>query len=260
MDFFDLLQNHAAVFLLLLTRITGIFIISPFFGSQNIPITMRVATAMTIAVVIFPVVDQHTIVEAPASVLSYGLSVLSELFIGWLIGLVSYVALISISMAGKIMDLQVGYAMVQVMDPTSGQQKALSGRFLYNLAVIIFLVTDGHHFLLSGLVESFQMIPITGLNLDTEIVDLMVDFTYGIFVSGMKVAIPVTFAILLTNVGLGILARTMPQLNIFVVGVPMHLVIGTFVLAMLIPFYVVFLDVLFNEMYGNITIALRAIQ
>ncbi|MDD6218185.1 MAG: flagellar biosynthetic protein FliR [Selenomonadaceae bacterium] len=260
MDFFDLLQNHAAVFLLLLTRITGIFIISPFFGSQNIPITMRVATAMTIAVVIFPVVDQHTIVEAPASVLSYGLSVLSELFIGWLIGLVSYVALISISMAGKIMDLQVGYAMVQVMDPTSGQQNALIGSFLYNLAVIIFLVTDGHHFLLSGLVESFQMIPITGLNLDTDIVDLMVDFTYGIFVSGMKVAIPVTFAILLTNVGLGILARTMPQLNIFVVGVPMHLVIGTFVLAMLIPFYVVFLDVLFNEMYGNITIALRAIQ
>ena len=260
MDFFDLLQNHAAVFLLLLTRITGIFIISPFFGSQNIPITMRVATAMTIAVVIFPVVDQHTIVEAPTSVLSYGLSVLSELFIGWLIGLVSYVALISISMAGKIMDLQVGYAMVQVMDPTSGQQNALIGSFLYNLAVIIFLVTDGHHFLLSGLVESFQMIPITGLNLDTDIVDLMVDFTNGIFVSGMKVAIPVTFAILLTNVGLGILARTMPQLNIFVVGVPMHLVIGTFVLAMLIPFYVVFLDVLFNEMYGNITIALRAIQ
>lgn len=260
MDFFDLLQNHAAVFLLLLTRITGIFIISPFFGSQNIPITMRVATAMTIAVVIFPVVDQHTIVEAPASVLSYGLSVLSELFIGWLIGLVSYVALISISMAGKIMDLQVGYAMVQVMDPTSGQQNALIGSFLYNLAVIIFLVTDGHHFLLSGLVESFQMIPITGLNMDTDIVDLMVDFTNGIFVSGMKVAIPVTFAILLTNVGLGILARTMPQLNIFVVGVPMHLVIGTFVLAMLIPFYVVFLDVLFNEMYGNITIALRAIQ
>ena len=260
MDFFDLLQNHAAVFLLLLTRITGIFIISPFFGSQNIPITMRVATAMTIAVVIFPVVDQHTIVEAPASVLSSGLSVLSELFIGWLIGLVSYVALISISMAGKIMDLQVGYAMVQVMDPTSGQQNALIGSFLYNLAVIIFLVTDGHHFLLSGLVESFQMIPITGLNLDTDIVDLMVDFTNGIFVSGMKVAIPVTFAILLTNVGLGILARTMPQLNIFVVGVPMHLVIGTFVLAMLIPFYVVFLDVLFNEMYGNITIALRAIQ
>ena len=260
MDSFHLLQKHAAVFLLLLTRITGIFIISPFFGSQHIPITMRVATAMTIAVVIFPVVDQHTIVEAPASVLSYGLSVLSELFIGWLIGLVSYVALISISMAGKIMDLQVGYAMVQVMDPTSGQQNALIGSFLYNLAVIIFLVTDGHHFLLSGLVESFQMIPITGLNLDTDIVDLMVDFTNGIFVSGMKVAIPVTFAILLTNVGLGILARTMPQLNIFVVGVPMHLVIGTFVLALLIPFYVVFLDVLFNEMYGNITIALRAIQ
>ena len=71
---------------------------------------------------------------------------------------------------------------------------------------------------------------------------------------------PVTFAILLTNVGLGILARTMPQMNIFVVGIPMQLTIGTLILAMVLPFYVLFLDVLFNEMYGNITIALQALR
>ena len=71
---------------------------------------------------------------------------------------------------------------------------------------------------------------------------------------------PVTFAILLTNVGLGILARTMPQMNIFVVGIPMQLTVGVLILSMVLPFYVLFLDVVFNEMYGNITMALEALQ
>ena len=76
----------------------------------------------------------------------------------------------------------------------------------------------------------------------------------------MKIAMPVTFAILLTNVALGVLARTMPQLNIFVVGIPMQIVVGLFVLSILVPFYILFLDVLFNEMYGNVSMALRTIQ
>ena len=76
----------------------------------------------------------------------------------------------------------------------------------------------------------------------------------------MKLAMPVTFSILLTNVGLGILARTMPQLNIFVVGLPLQIVIGMFVLSILMPFYVLFLDVLCNETYAQITTALHAIR
>ncbi|WP_314537008.1 flagellar biosynthetic protein FliR, partial [uncultured Selenomonas sp.] len=86
------------------------------------------------------------------------------------------------------------------------------------------------------------------------------NFTGTIFLTGMKIAMPITFAILLTNVGLGILSRTMPQMNIFVVGIPMQLMIGITVLSMIIPFYVLFLDVLFNEMYGNISLAIRALQ
>ena len=75
----------------------------------------------------------------------------------------------------------------------------------------------------------------------------------------MKIALPVTFAILLTNVGMGILARTMPQMNIFVVGIPMHLMIGMGMVAMMLPFYILFLDVMFNEMYAHISIALKAL-
>ena len=112
MDFFDLLQNHAAVFLLLLTRMSGLFLIAPFWGSQNIPVYFRAGIAFTITLVLFPVVDQKMALEAPVSVLGYTLAVLSELFIGWLIGFVAYVVLMSVNMAGKIMDMQAGFAVV----------------------------------------------------------------------------------------------------------------------------------------------------
>jgi flagellar biosynthesis protein FliR len=260
LDLFDLLQNHAAVFLLLLTRVSGIFMLAPFFGSLNIPVYMRAGTALAISVVLFPVVDQTALIKAPETVLVYALAVLTELFVGWLIGFVAYISFSAIHMAGKIMDMQVGFSIVNVMDPTSGQQIPLIGSFLYNLGLIIFLVTNGHHMIIAALFESFRVVPLLGMTANPDLTMLIANFTGGIFSTGMKIAMPVTFAILLTNVALGVLARTMPQLNIFVVGVPMQIIVGVFVLSILVPFYIIFLDVLFNEMYGNISLALKLIQ
>ena len=260
MDLYELLQGHVAAFLLTLTRISGIFLISPFFGSMNIPIFFRVGIALAMTVVLFPVVDGLGAPAAPASIVMFGAAVLGELFIGWLIGFVAYISFAAITMAGKVMDMQVGFAVVNVVDPTSGQQIPLIGSFLYNLAVIILLVTNGHHMLIAALVESFRAVPLAGLEANISLALIIANFTGTIFLTGMKIAMPITFAILLTNVGLGILSRTMPQMNIFVVGIPMQLMIGLFVLSMIMPFYVLFLDVLFNEMYGNISLAIRALQ
>ena len=260
MDLYELLQGHIAAFLLMLTRISGIFLISPFFGSMNIPMFFRVGIALAMSVVLFPVVDGLGTPETSPSIIMFGAAVLGELFIGWLIGFVAYISFAAITMAGKVMDMQVGFAVVNVVDPTSGQQIPLIGSFLYNLAVIILLVTNGHHMLIAALVESFRAVPLAGLEANISLALIIANFTGTIFLTGMKIAMPITFAILLTNVGLGILSRTMPQMNIFVVGIPMQLMIGLFVLSMIMPFYVLFLDVLFNEMYGNISLAVRALQ
>ena len=260
MDLYELLQGHIAAFLLMLTRISGIFLISPFFGSMNIPMFFRVGIALAMSVVLFPVVDGLGTPETPPSIIMFGAAVLGELFIGWLIGFVAYISFAAITMAGKVMDMQVGFAVVNVVDPTSGQQIPLIGSFLYNLAVIILLVTNGHHMLIAALVESFRAVPLAGLEANISLALIIANFTGTIFLTGMKIAMPITFAILLTNVGLGILSRTMPQMNIFVVGIPMQLMIGLFVLSMIMPFYVLFLDVLFDEMYGNISLAIRALQ
>lgn len=259
MDLYQLLQDHAAVFLLLLTRVSGIFVISPFFGSQNIPVYFRVAASFTMTLVLFPVVDGFMDITAPATIIGYTMAVLSELFIGWLIGFVAYISFAAITMAGKVMDMQVGFAVVNVVDPTSGQQMPLIGSFLYNLAIIVFVVTNGHHMIIAALFESLQSVPILGLEPNLSLPMIIAQFTTGIFLTGMKIAMPVTFAILLTNVGLGILARTMPQMNIFVVGLPMQISVGMIILTMVLPFYILFLDVLFGEMYGNIRIALDAL-
>ena len=260
MDFFTLAQDHAAVFLLMLTRCSGIFMIAPFFGSLNIPVTIRAAAAFAFTLVLFPVVDGLGTVAAPPSVWAFAGSVLAELFIGWLIGFIAYVCFSAIHMAGKVMDMQVGFAVVNVMDPTSGQQIPLIGSLLYNLGIVVFLVTNGHHVIITALAESFRMVPLAAMQPNLSLTMLLVDFTNGIFVTGMKIAMPVTFAILLVNVALGILARTMPQMNIFVVGIPLQLMTGVTILALLLPFYVMFLGGMFDEMYGKISIALQALQ
>ncbi|MBR2214269.1 MAG: flagellar type III secretion system protein FliR [Selenomonadaceae bacterium] len=255
MDLYELLQGHAALFLLLMARVSGIFIITPFFGSMNVPVYFRAGMTFVISLLLYPVVEGMQTVEAPGTALMYAVAIAAEIFIGWLIGMVAYISFSAIHMGGKVMDMQAGFSMVNVMDPTSGQQIPLIGSFLYNLGVMIFLVTNGHHMILNALVGSFQWVPILGIQPDASLAILMANFTAGIFLTGMKIAMPVTFAILLTNVGMGILARTMPQLNIFVVGIPLHIMLGLGTLMMVLPFYVMFLDVLFDEMYGHISAA-----
>ncbi len=243
----------------MLMRSSGIFLLSPFFGSLNVPMRFRALTAVTFTFVLFPVVVKENFFELPSAVIMFFAVILQEMFIGWLIGFVSFVSFAAVNLAGKVMDMQVGFAIVNVMDPTSGQQVPLIGSFLYNLAILIFLITNGHHMIIAALAESFKLIPFFGVHWSDTFLNIIVDVTTVIFTTGMKIAMPVTFAILLTNVGLGILARTMPQMNIFVVGIPMHIMIGIFMLSFVVPFYVMFLDVVFNAMYGNISIALKAI-
>ena len=253
-----MLQNQFGLYLLVLTRISGIFIISPFLGSANIPAVIRASAAVAISLVLFPIIELKAGAIIPDSLIGYIVVVCTELFIGWIIGFIASLAFSAIRMAGQMLDMQVGFAMVNVLDPTTGQQIPLIGSFKYNLAIIIFLVTNSHHLLLTGLFDSFRLIPVLGNPFSISITKLVVDMVAATFTIAIKISLPVIVAIILTDVALGILARTMPQMNIFFVGIPAKIFVGLFVLAFALPFYILFLEVVFNEMYGNIFIILRA--
>lgn len=180
---------------------------------MNVSSRVRAGAAVIFATILFPVVVKESVIQVPETLLLFAFTIAKELFIGWLIGVIAYITFAAIHTAGKIMDMQVGYAVVQMMDPTTMQQAGLIGTFLYNLTIIYFLITNGHHVIISALAESFRMVPLNSMLWNQSLSQLINDLTAGIFLNGMKIAMPVTFAILLTNVGLGILARTMPQMN-----------------------------------------------
>ncbi len=257
MDVFAAIENQWGLFLAVLARISGIFVVAPFYGSRMAPVRARVCAALAMGVLLFPVLSKKMDAVLPETLYGYVFVIFTELFIGWLIGFVGYLAFSAINVAGQIMDMQVGFAMVTVLNPSTGEQVPLIGTFEYNLAVLVFLVTNGHHIFIQALFDSFDMVPVTAVAVQSGLMKLLIDMVTMAFGVGLKIALPVLAAILLLDVALGILARTMPQMNIFIVGIPAKLFIGLFVLAFAIPFYILFLDVLFNEMYGNIYAALR---
>ncbi|MEG6585896.1 flagellar biosynthetic protein FliR [Dendrosporobacter sp. 1207_IL3150] len=251
MDLFTIIQSSLGVFLLIFVRISGIFIVTPIFGSRNIPVYIKAGLALAISMILFPIVSQTNVV-LPENVLLFTFMMISELMVGWIIGYASSFVFSAVHMAGQLLDTQVGFGIVNVFDPQSGQQVPLIGNFKYILALIVFLITNSHHLLLIALFNSFKIIPITGVVFNTALTGIIVDMVWGIFSIALKISLPVLVSLLLTDIALGILARTMPQMNIFVVGVPGKIIVGIFVLSLALPFYILFLEVAFNGMFTNI--------
>ncbi|MDF2635338.1 MAG: flagellar biosynthetic protein FliR [Pelosinus sp.] len=251
MDFFALMQNQVAFFLLIFVRITGIFTMTPVFGSKNIPVSIKAGLALIITYILFPIVFNDTVI-IPEHFLPFIFMVIGELIVGLTIGFVSSLVFSAIQMSGQLLDMQIGFGVINIIDPQSGSQVPLVGNFKYMLALIVFLATNGHHVLLSALFTSFKLIPVTGVIFHTALATFMVDMVGGTFVIAMKISLPIIISLIITDVALGILARTMPQMNIFVVGVPGKIIVGLFVLSLALPFYIIFLEMAFNGMYKDV--------
>lgn len=245
------MQNQVAFFLLIFVRITGIFTMTPVFGSRNIPVSIKAGLSLIITYILFPIVFNDSVLIAE-NFLPYFFTVIGEFIVGLTIGFLSSLVFSAIQMAGQLLDMQIGFGVVNIIDPQSGHQVPLVGNFKYMLALIIFLATNGHHVLLSALFTSFKLIPVTGVIFKTALTTFVVNMVGGTFVIALKISLPILISIVITDVALGILARTMPQMNIFVVGVPGKILVGLFVLSLALPFYIFFLEMAFNGMYKDI--------
>lgn len=246
-----MLQNQIGFFFLLFIRISGFTFVAPIFSSKNVPNYVKIGFSLAVAFILYPFFYSTQIV-IPESIFPYIIILFKELVVGMVIGFASSMIFYAIQSAGNILDMQIGFGIVNIFDPLSGQQLPLVGNFKYMLALIVFLVTNGHHVLLTALVDSFRLVPVTGVVFHTELMGIFVNMVTELFVLALKISLPVLVAILLTDMALGVLARTMPQMNVFVVGVPGKIIVGIFVLSLALPAYIAFLEVAFNGMYSNI--------
>ncbi len=251
MDLFALLQSQLGFFLLIFVRISGIFSVAPVFGSRNVPLIVKAGLSLLISFILLPLLFRNDII-VPESILAYVAVVIGEFLIGLIMGYACSFIFYGIQMAGSLLDTQIGFGIVNVLDPQFGQQVPLVGNFKYILAMLVFFASNSHHLFLSAIVYSFKSIPVThGIFRPEMAANIVVDMVVSIFVIALKISLPILVALLLTDVALGILARTMPQMNIFVVGVPGKIIVGIFVLSLALPFYIVFLEVIFNDIFHN---------
>ena len=248
MDFAAVLANQFVQFLLVFARVTGALTTAPVFGSKVIPVYVRVGLAILLSLMLIPF-SSWTPERQPASLLMLGWWVLVELTYGLAAGYVAALFFQAVQMAGQLIDMQVGFGMINVFDPQYGQQVPLVGNFKFLMALVVFLALQGHHVIITGLADNFRTVPLgVQLHLDNAAA-MMVDAVANMFVLSLRIALPVMGTVLMTDVALGILARIMPQMNVFVVGITGKLVVGMFMIYLILPFYVTFLEVGFEGIF-----------
>lgn len=246
----DLLLQRADQFVLVFARMVGLFVAAPTWSNPFVPMQLRMALALGLALLVMPVVAFG---ELPATLLQLTPVLVRELLVGVIVGFVATVIFAAIHLAGELLDIEMGLSMLNVLDPMSGTQVPLVGNLKYMLALLIFLVVDGHHMLLVGIVQSYGVVPVGGLVVGPEATQAIMDIAAGVFASALKIAAPVMGSLFLTSVTLGVVNRAVPQMNVFVVGMPVKLGMGVLMLAVGLPLYVSFLDVLFDSISGEVS-------
>lgn len=254
-DMTSVFMNNFLIFLLVFVRMTSLFVISPIFSRKNIPTYLKVGLALFCTFTIAPLLGS---VQIDYDLISYTILILKEFVVGIILGFVSYLVFASLLTAGQIMDMQIGFGMVNVLDPINNIQVPLIGNFLYLLATNIFLITNGHHIMLAALVKSYVMVPIDGFFLTDKLVNNILRIFIESFVIGFKISMPIIAAVLLSEVALGILSRTVPQMNVFIVGLPMKITIGLLSLIFIMPAFANALNFIFDKLYAYISVILQS--
>lgn len=212
-------------FLLIFIRMTGLFILSPIFGRNNLPAVFKIGFSFFLAV-IFVNVNEIPAVSMSTNISLYAIYIIKELLVGLIIGYATYVIMSAIYLAGQMIDMQVGFGSVNVLDATSNIQVPLTSNFYYMYIILIFLTLNGHFFIIQALFRSFEIIPIDMIGFNINFVPEVIDIMQEMFEIALRIAAPIIATIFVADVVLGVLSRTIPQMNVFQLGMPLKVIIG----------------------------------
>ncbi|MGR6897804.1 flagellar biosynthetic protein FliR [Rummeliibacillus sp. BSL5] len=236
-----------SVLLLILVRISSFFMIVPFYSYRTIPAKVKIAIALVLSWMMY-----YTMDIKPFEINGdYVLLILKEAVVGLSIGLIAYIIMTAIQIAGGFIDFQMGFAIANVIDPQTGAQTPLMGQFFNTLSLLVLIGTNGHHLILDGIYYSYQYIPMDNVWPDfggnNTPVFVMKTFASA-FGIAFQMSIPIVATLFLVDIALGITARTVPQLNIFVVGFPVKIGVSFIVLIVTMSVMVMVMQRLFNMM------------
>jgi len=234
-----------AAFIFPLARILALISSAPVLGNKQIPIRIKVGLAMLITVIVAPTINVQINIE-PASAL--GLFVLAQqILVGLAMGFTMRLIFTAVEMAGDLAGMQMGLGFASFYDPVNASYTPVIAQFLGILSTLAFLSLNGHLYMLSALTDSFQAFPISTTMPSAEAFRTMTEWGTVIFTHSLQLSMPLIGALMITNLALGILTRSAPQLNIFAIGFPITLTVGFATLALTLPYLAPLFEHAMNE-------------
>ncbi len=230
-------------FLLVLLRISIVFMVLPVFGSKSLPVQFKIGLIVGITLILTPIVD---IKIATNDII---MLVIRESLFSVVLGLTVRVLFFAIDAAGQVISTTAGMSMANVFNPEIGQSTEIS-RFYSIVAVLLFFASNMHHYFIYALVKSFEYVPI-GKSDTSSIVQAGIKLGAEVFILAVKLAAPVITIVMITNILMGILYKLIPQFNIFFVAYPLYLTLGFLVILFSIPVVFILISNYFVEMKNN---------
>jgi flagellar biosynthetic protein FliR len=206
----------------------------PIFSSSAFPNQLKIGLALVLALLFYTVVPVDP-ARFPRDILTFGLMLGAEILVGFTLGLCLRIFFAGVQMAGELIGFQVGFSMINVMDPQSGENVSIMDQIGYWVCLIIFLVLNGHHIIIMSMIDSFELVPVGGFVMHAAIPPRVMDVAAGLFVDAVKMSAPVIAVLTFVNTGFGLVAKFSPQTNVMIVAFPVKIVVGLIFFAMTLP-------------------------
>jgi flagellar biosynthetic protein FliR len=244
--------QQVSSFTLVFLRITALLVMIPVFGDRTVPARVKAGLGLILAVVIYPFLKTDSLPPYSANLIYMTIGMAGEVLIGVIIGFAARSIFAGVQAAGEVIGFQMGFSMASVLDPLSNTQISALSEFQYLLAMMVFLLVDGHHIFLNAIVESYRSIPPLGFSFSGPLMQTLFNFTRDVFVIAIKISAPIMAVMIFVNIGLGVIARTVPQINVFIVGFPLQIAVGFFFIGLAIPLLVNWLSAIFHQLPAEI--------
>ena len=229
---FGPILEHATPYMLVLIRISGIFLAAPALSGLLVPVRIKAMLVVMFAVAIYPAVSVTSHIPPDIDLIVLAPVIVTELFIGLTIGMLAMLPLMGVQLAGMLTGYQMGLAMARAFDPNTGSNSVVVGQLLSYIGLGAFLTMGGLDYLFLALVNTFEHVPIGGFWFDQTLLDTLLGTLTSAFQLGIRIAAPIVAIIMLIMVAMGFIMKTMPQINVLTIGFAIKIIAGLMVMAM----------------------------
>ena len=243
---FNFPLQQLEILMFVFTRMISILLFLPIFDNRSIPVIFKIGLSFVLSLLLVPLLNYNSI-PINNNELSFLIGLISEILMGMCIGLSIKLLFSGIQMGGQLVGYQMGLAVANVFNPQENSQNSVVAQFKYLLAILVFLSMDAHHWFFRGIYESYQMIPPYAFKFSPSLFEYLMQLSARMFIIAIKLGAPLIVTMLLTSVALGLVARTVPQMNVFFVAMPIKILIGFALLGLILPLLVSFLANLFGD-------------